>query len=121
MATDLNDMLNGYIDCALWVGVTGPDPDANEPLYDLSADVLGDAERDAIRAECADFLELAGEDAAALGAGQLGHDLFLTRNGHGAGFWDRGLGAAGERLTAWAKSMGSDDWFLADDGSICRG
>lgn len=30
---------------------------------------------------------------------QLGHDFALTRNGHGAGFWDRDLGQIGEDLT----------------------
>ena len=37
---------------------------------------------------------------------QLGHDLWLTRNGHGAGFWDRGTGAKGEKLTELAKELG---------------
>lgn len=39
---------------------------------------------------------------------RFGHDMALTRNGHGAGFWDRGLpGDAGDVLTDWAKSLGS--------------
>lgn len=37
---------------------------------------------------------------------QCGHDFILTRNGHGAGFWDRGYGAAGDRLTSAAKAYG---------------
>ena len=49
---------------------------------------------------------------------QVGHDLWLTRNGHGAGFWDRsddayGEGPNGEQLkiifTAMAKAMGPHD------------
>jgi hypothetical protein len=28
-----------------------------------------------------------------------GHDFWLTRCGHGAGFWDRGLGELGDRLS----------------------
>jgi hypothetical protein len=36
----------------------------------------------------------------------LGHDLWLTREGHGAGFWDRGYGEAGERLSKSARKMG---------------
>lgn len=32
-----------------------------------------------------------------------GHDLWLTSQGHGAGFWDRGLGRLGDRLTKAAK------------------
>lgn len=38
-----------------------------------------------------------------------GHDLWLTRSGHGAGYWDRGLGELGDRLTEAAKSYGSPD------------
>ena len=30
---------------------------------------------------------------------QCGHDLFLTANGHGAGFWDRGIDEIGDKLT----------------------
>lgn len=36
----------------------------------------------------------------------LGHDLLLTRNGHGTGFWDRGHGDIGETLTDLAVGMG---------------
>lgn len=38
---------------------------------------------------------------------QAGHDFCLTRQGQGAGFWDRGADAAGEILTAWAKDAGN--------------
>jgi len=37
---------------------------------------------------------------------QIGYDLWLTRNGHGAGFRDRGLGAIGDRLSESARSFG---------------
>jgi hypothetical protein len=30
---------------------------------------------------------------------QIGHDYVLTTGGHGAGFWDRGLGEWGDILT----------------------
>ena len=45
----------------------------------------------------------------------FGHDLALTRNGHGAGFWDRGLGDAGDVLTSWAESLGTLDIFHGHD------
>ena len=38
--------------------------------------------------------------------GQAGHDFALTRNGHGAGFWDRGAGEAGKVLTESAEAFG---------------
>ena len=48
-------------------------------------------------------------------SGQFGHDLALTRNGHGAGFWDRGLGEAGDVLTEWAESLGELNIFHGHD------
>lgn len=38
--------------------------------------------------------------------GQFGHDLALTRNHHGSGFWDRGLSVTGLVLTKWGHSLG---------------
>jgi hypothetical protein len=35
-----------------------------------------------------------------------GHDFWLTRNGHGAGFWDRGYGTLGRRLSDACKPYG---------------
>lgn len=34
----------------------------------------------------------------------LGHDIWLSAGGHGAGFWDRGLGELGDRLHEAAKT-----------------
>ena len=45
----------------------------------------------------------------------FGHDVALTRNGHGAGFWDRGLGEAGDVLTTWAESLGTLNIFLGSE------
>lgn len=56
-------------------------------------------------------------------AEQAGHDLWLTRQGHGVGFWDRpafyGADLA-QRLTAYAEALGECDydrepWDYADE------
>ena len=47
-----------------------------------------------------------------------GHDFWLTRCGHGAGFWDRGVGETGERLTKAAEKFGNVDLCVGDDGKI---
>ncbi|AXQ62124.1 hypothetical protein SEA_SKYSAND_91 [Gordonia phage Skysand] len=44
----------------------------------------------------------------------FGHDYLLTRDGHGAGFWDRGLGDLGDYLTDIAKTMGEHDELSRD-------
>lgn len=46
---------------------------------------------------------------------QLVHDFWLTRNGHGAGFWDRGLGELGTALTKAAKTFGTCDLYVDND------
>ena len=48
---------------------------------------------------------------------QAGHDYWLTRNGHGAGFWDRGLGEIGDVLTK-ACEYTEVHAYLGDDGLI---
>ena len=50
---------------------------------------------------------------------QAGMDFYLTRNGHGAGFWDRSLGDIGEELTTICKTHFKPvEPYLGDDGLI---
>jgi hypothetical protein len=49
---------------------------------------------------------------------QHGYDFWLTRNGHGAGFWDRGYGEAGDKLTAFSEKFGEANLYVGDDGMI---
>jgi hypothetical protein len=70
-------------------------------------------------ADCTTFQEANTDDLAELGNDeQAGVDFWLTRNGHGAGFWDRGNGALGDRLAAAAKIYGTVDLYAGDDGLI---
>lgn len=62
------------------------------------------------KTENADLLAQAGDDE------QNGHDLWLTQAGHGAGFWDRGYGEAGETLTERAKAFGPYDCMIEEEG-----
>lgn len=75
---------------------------------------------EAARADCAAFQQANADDLreyqAATGYSG-GVDLWLTRNRHGAGFWDRGLGALGKRLTDAAR-LGERDGYQGDDGLI---
>lgn len=50
---------------------------------------------------------------------RAGHDFWLTRNGHGSGFWDRRLpDAIDKRYTDAAHAFGSFDLYIGDDGKI---
>jgi hypothetical protein len=49
----------------------------------------------------------------------FGNDLWLTRNHHGAGFWDGNWDEAfGRLMTAFCHGMGSKDVILNDDNEI---
>lgn len=53
-------------------------------------------------------------------ADQLGHDLWLTSQGHGVGFWSRGLGEVGDKLTESCSIKGFNclDPYVGDDNLI---
>lgn len=58
-------------------------------------------------------------DAGAPWDNSEGHDFWLTRAGHGAGFWDGDLPEElGERLTQASKAAGNREPYIGDDGLI---
>lgn len=89
--------------------------------YDMSESANKECEED-----CRNFLEVYGhlvEEAGEYGYdySQAGHDFALTRNRHGAGFWDRGLGVVGDKLTEASHSFGDAYCFIGDDGLVYIG
>ena len=52
-------------------------------------------------------------------AAQAGHDFWLTRNGHGSGFWDGYWSEPyGDMLSKGSKHYGAFETYLGDDGKI---
>ena len=79
-------------------------------------------------ATCADFLAQAMNAGlwrqwidAGMTIGSFAYDYWLTRNGHGAGFWDRGLGELGDKLSDMAQTQGSVYAYAGDDCLIYFG
>ncbi len=106
------EFLTGYLECLLWQSTDPESGDSLESLGYTLADVSAE-DRATVEAEVADFLDgLAGEILALLDArpeytpDMAGHDYCLSRNRHGAGYWDRGLGPLGDRLHEIAKPYG---------------
>jgi hypothetical protein len=48
----------------------------------------------------------------------IAHDFWLTRNRHGAGFWDGDYGKYGDQLTSIAKTFSEVDLYIGDDNLI---
>ena len=110
------EFVEAYLETALW---SGTDSDGNPLDKDYSiGDFSDEAVEEAIK-DCDDFVKANKEDLESVGdKSSHGHDFSLTRNGHGAGFWDRGYGAAGKRLTEAAKAYGSADVYVGDDRKL---
>lgn len=116
---DVDEVLKHYIACAVWL-LTDEEGNSLEAVYDASD--LADDARAHMRRDVADFMEnnqaLLDRLPEWYGADRVGHDFWLTRNGHGAGFWDRGLERLGDDLTEACKPYGSSDLYVGDDGKL---
>lgn len=49
---------------------------------------------------------------------RAGNDFWFTRQHHGVGFWDRGLGLVGDELTEAAESFAEKNIFINDAGLL---
>lgn len=124
---------SAYIEALLWSSSVCTDHDSVE--YSSADDYeYSNSLELSSRIDCVDFIQsnidlLEQQIAALQSTGYTeeqsielaGHDFALTRNGHGAGYWDRGTGVTGEALTDQSKSYGSIDLYLDNDNkvSIC--
>lgn len=108
--------LNSYIETALWSSTN----DNDEPLdANYSADDLADETLERMKRDCERFVEQAADLIDDKRDEQIAHDFWLTRNGHGAGFWDGDYeDAKGEALTKLSHSFGECGLYIGDDGKI---
>jgi hypothetical protein len=112
-----NEVLHGYETAAYWSSNSETDLAGGEPLDNYMA--ANDTEpsekcRARMREDVEAFLascESANIDLSECDMSQVGHDLWLTRNRHGVGFWDRDAATYGtaerrDALDRLAKAMG---------------
>lgn len=64
------------------------------------------------------FLHMAGDMLEGWNDDQIGHDLYLTRAGHGAGFWDRRMEYGNELSELCTKLMPDLDIVLCEDNTL---
>lgn len=118
----IDSFIEGYLTAALWSSTdTLNGEDVNLDDFEWA-----DGQEEKLKADCLDFIIANAADLLAYeeqkthaieyGAFECaGHDFWLTRCWHGAGFWARGLGELGNRLTAASKAYGNIDLYLGDD------
>jgi hypothetical protein len=124
-----------YIEAALWSSndEDGDSLDQNYSVNDLAPETL-----EKIKADCQKF-QAENADALAVGCSrpkqmkhwlgtspefytdseQAGHDFWLTRNGHGSGFWDGDWPEPeASELTKASKAFGEYELYVGDDGKL---
>lgn len=129
----VDEFVRGYIEALLWSTNDESDPTGGKPLnQSFTADDLSHEAMDRIESDCRSFLHKVGPYLTVdryKGAGltsleaQAGHDFWLTRAGHGSGFWDGDWegeedGRFDGPLTKAAKEMGNIDPYVGDDKKI---
>src|SRR3954471_13683112 len=113
-AVRLDDFTCGYVTAMLWSSTDDDETPIDDSFTweDIGTDAMAD-----IIAECGQFQrENAGDIAD--DPTQAGIDFWLTRNHHGAGFWDGDWPDAGDRLTTASHRYRERDLYVGDDGKL---
>lgn len=120
----LDSFTQGYIE-AMFFTSTGDSDDSERDMQHATLAELAEETWQEIERDCAAFQEankatleqayaypLIGYDAE-----RAGNDFWYTRNGHGTGFWDRGLEDVGGKLSAMARDL-ELDFHRRHDGML---
>ena len=117
----LDNFTKSYLGCAMWSTNDESDESGGVPIennYTIEdfapeaiASAVGDC--DAFREQAQDIMNRNN-----ISDEQGGFDFWLTREGHGAGFWDRGNGDDGDTLTDMCEPFGEGNLCVGDDGRL---
>ena len=110
---NIDEILNSYIETAIWA------EESNE--NDLKGKTINDFNEESVansKIEIYNFIKKAQQEAldelSTYDSNTLGHNLWLSRNGHGAEFFDDN----NDKLQNLARSMKPVNIYLGDDGKI---
>ena len=122
----LSDFATGYLECAEWTDLESLSERWLEETGTEMPEIQGwspDAIKQAVD-DCTAFESSNAEDLATYYAisgrneGSAGHDFWLSRNGHGAGYFDRGNDPVFDRLQSAARTWSSRDVYVSDSGHL---
>ncbi len=123
--TNLEAFTDGYIEAALWSS-TYEHTEGNEvwdsPIdSDYAPDSLAPEALKAMQDDCRKFVEenletIEAEKDDDNDFNRAGHDFWLTRNGHGAGFWDSDWSEPGaDKLDKASEAFGECHLYVEND------
>jgi len=124
---DLSPELKSYMETALWAETDNADEsggellDKNYGIDDLAPEAIEKMRRDVEKFFADNDSEINRAMKVGMGksAEEIAHDFWLTRNGHGAGFWDGDYPKdIGDNLTKASKKFGEQNIYVGDDGKL---
>lgn len=112
----MNKFTMGYIEALFWTEETYPEFEGKE----IDLGMLSTEAKDKIEHDCKSFIDRCIEKEIFLQDSPLaGHDFWLTRNGHGTGFWAGDWNQPlGEVLTTLSHEFKETSLYLGDDGLL---
>ena len=119
-----DEFTTAYIEAALWSSIeesSGHSLDRNYTAADVAPETLARMVADCAAFQVANEAHICdGNVTTSYSADeQAGHDFWLTRNGHGAGFWDGAWDESVSKiLTDAAHAFGEFDLYVGDDRLI---
>ena len=116
----MDQFTQAYIEAALWSTNDESDESGGNPLddnygpEDIAPDTLAEMVADCKRFQEENADDIDGRD------GQAGYDFWMTRNGHGVGFWETPDWPedSGSRLTEASEVFGEVYLYVGDNGRI---
>lgn len=118
------DFTEAYIEAALWSSTADNGDPLDNGNYSLAAETRTAMEREAgefydAHAETIENADCSRGSGEYSQAAQAGHDFWLTRCGHGAGFWDGDwTEPAATILDNASKAAGNRDLYVNESGEI---
>jgi hypothetical protein len=115
----VDEFTKAYVEAALWTSMDESTPSGGYPLdKNYGPDDIAPETLALMEADCRKFQEAhAGDIAADLGL--AGYHFWLTRCGHGSGYWNGCWPEdVGERLTDASQKYGEFNLYVGDDGLI---
>jgi hypothetical protein len=124
----LDPFTRAYVEAALWSSTDESDEQGGDPLdKNYGIEDIDPKTMAAMVRDCADFQKrfdhlIEDDDSPAIrrwGRWELaGHEFWLTRNGHGAGFGDGNFPKHDDELSDIAETYGYFELYVGDDGVI---
>ncbi len=116
-----DSFIKAFFACALWATNDNADPSGGEPLENnFSESDFDPMTKAKLTIDCQLFMDAQSVNITDHPAEDAGHDFFLSRNGHGAGFFEHehGTKEQGNALQEAARSFGEASIYVGDDGKL---